>query len=243
MKVLSPINFSLGLMLFVAGILLGTLLVGVLVWADIEAVFYGLPHLTNNTFDGLDCPPLMTRTETANLLVTVHNETDRPIAPLIRVEISTPSLMESDREKSPVVEPGQSATLKWPVSEDNIDLDFFIFAKAFRYPDYKTRLAEATCGIFVLDIPFVNGNTLLALWLATSIGGTLAGLWMIEKREVLIDKQTNTLAGLRLIAIVMLIGALTGIQGAWVPGIMLLVVLALLVIALVYFSLSHENPA
>jgi len=232
-------NKSVGFLLFAAGILLSVLLVGGLIWSDVEAVFYGLPHLTNDTFNGLYCPPLMTRSETANLRVTVRNETDRPIAPLIRVEMSAPGVMSSSREKTPVMEPGQSATLEWPVSDENIDLNFFIFAKAFRYPDYRTRLAEDTCGILVLDVPFINGNTLLALWLGVSIVSTLAGLWILEKHDTVVIHRSNMLAGFRAVAVAALLGVILGIQGAWFPGIAVLVVITLLIIVLLYFSFAH----
>lgn len=228
-----------GFLLFAAGILFGVLLVGGLIWSDVEAVFYGLPHLTNDTFNGLYCPPLMTRSETANLRVTVRNETDRPIAPLVRVEISAPGVMSSSREKTSVMEPGQSATLEWPVSEENIDLNFFIFAKAFRYPDYRTRLAEDTCGILVLNVPFINGSTLLALWLGVSILGTLAGLWILEKHDTVVVHRAGMLAGFRTLAIAVLIGVIMGIQGAWFPGIAVLVMITLLIIVLLYFSFVH----
>lgn len=232
-------NHIVGLLLFSAGILLGSLLAGGLVWSDLEAVFYGLPHLTNDTFGGLYCPPLMTRSETANLQVTVRNDTDRPISPLIRVEISAPGLMSSSREKVPVMQPGESATLEFPVSEENIDLNFFIFAKAFRYPDYRTRLAEDTCGILVLDVPFVTGDALLALWLGLSILGAIAGLWILEKHENIVIHRASMLAGFRAMAIAMLIGVILAIQGAWFPGIAVLVVMTLFMIVLLYFSFAH----
>lgn len=232
-------NHIVGLLLFSAGILLGSLLAGGLVWSDLEAVFYGLPHLTNDTFGGLYCPPLMTRSETATLQVTVGNDTDRPISPLIRVEISAPGLMSSSREKAPVMQPGERTTLDFPVSEENIDLNFFIFAKAFRYPDYRTRLAEDTCGILVLDVPLVTGGVLLALWLGLSILGVMAGLWILEKHESIVIHRASMLAGFRAMAIAMLIGVILSIQGAWLPGIAVLVVMTLFMIALLYFSFAH----
>lgn len=232
-------NKMVGFLLFAAGILLSVLLVGGLIWSDVEAVFYGLPHLTSDTFNGLYCPPLMTRSETANLRVTVRNETDRPIAPLIRVDISAPGVLSSSREKAPVMEPGQSATLEWPVSEENIDLNFFIFAKAFRYPDYRTRLAEDTCGILVLNVPFINGSTLLAIWLGLSILSTLAGLWILDKHDTIVVHRANMLAGFRTVAIAVFIGVFMGLQGAWFPGIAVLVFIVLLIIVLSYFSFVH----
>lgn len=233
----SPSSF--GYLLLIAGILLAVLLAAGLVWADIEAVFYGLPTLTNETFGGLSCPPLMTRSGTANLRVTVRNETDRPIAPLVRVEISGPALMTSSREKTPTLSPGESVTLEWPVSEANVDLNFFIFAKAFRYPEYRTRLAEDTCGILVLNVPFLNGSALLALWLGGSILLMLTGMRRLEQLPGATSKQTSLRRGLRLAAVFALAAVLFGVRGDWPSGLLMLVVLVLLGLVLLYFWLSH----
>lgn len=230
---------AVGLLLFSAGILLGALLAGGLVWADLEAVFYGLPHLTNETFGGLSCPPLMTRSETASLRVTVRNDADRPIAPLVRVELSAPGFLPSTREKTPLIQPGERVILDFPVSEENIDLEFFIFAKAFRYPDYQTQLAEDTCGILVLDVPFLNGGTLLALWLGLSLSCTLAGLWILEKQESIVTHRASMLVGLRGMSVALLLGMILAIREAWLPGIAMLVIMLLFVIVLLYLLFAY----
>ncbi|PWH15471.1 MAG: hypothetical protein DDG60_05720 [Anaerolineae bacterium] len=220
------------------GLLLAALLAGGLIWSDIEAVFYGLPTLTNERFGGLSCPPLMTRSETANLYVTVRNQTDRAISPLIRVEISGPALMTSDREKTPILQPGESTTLAWPLSSANIDLGFFIFAKAFRYPEYRTSLAEDTCGILVVNFPLLDGNALLALWLAISIAGLLVGFGLLEKQASISSRNTALRRGLRMAAIVTLVAVLFGLRGDWVLGLLMFVILVLLMAVLLYFWLT-----
>ncbi|MCS6993466.1 MAG: hypothetical protein NZP74_06495 [Anaerolineales bacterium] len=235
----TPSSFLNGYLLSVAGILLAVFLAGGLVWSDIEAVFYGFPTLTNEPFGGLSCPPLMTRSETASLRVTVGNQTDRPISPLIRVEISGPGLLTSQREKTPTIQPGKSVTLEWPLSEENIDLERFIFAKAFRYPDYRTRLAEDTCGILVVNVPLPNGTTLLALWLGTSILLTLGGMWLLEQQPPHSGKPISLRRGLRLAAVFALAAVLFGLRGDWPLGLLMLVVLTLLAIVLIYFWLTH----
>jgi len=231
----SPFTNLFGISVFAVGILLGVLLAGGLIWSDVEAVFYGLTRLTNESFDGLACPTLMTRSETANLQVTVRNETELPIISLVRVEISTPGVAFADRVQLSI-EPGQSATLEWPVSAENVDLGWFIFAKAYRYPAYQTPLAEATCGILVLDVPGLNGKSLLAVWLGASILCTLAGLWKLENAGQL---KNTILVALRLMTVVVLLAVLFGLLGIWPPGILMLVIVVLLITVLLFLSISH----
>lgn len=217
----------LGVTLFAAGILAGTLLFGGLVWADLEAVFYGLTHLTNETFGGLSCPPLMTRSETAELTVTVKNTLDSPVSPVVRVEISTRGVLFTEKKQFDLA-PGESRKLAWPVSAVNIDMNRFIFAKAYRYPDYTTSLVEDTCGILVVDAPLANGSALLAIWSGASMLSILAGLWLLEPRAEFPAARINLTSARRALAVAVFIGIILGIQGAWLPGILALVVVILL---------------
>jgi hypothetical protein len=232
-------NRLAGVLLFATGILLGTVLFGGLVWSDIEATFYGLPHYTNEAFDGLSCPPLMTHSETASLQATIRNDTDLAINPTVRVDISTPGVAYSDRVKVDL-EPGQSKTVEWPVSSENIDLKFFIFARVYRYSDYKTSFAEATCGILVLNIPFINGKGLFALWLGASLICTLAGLWMMKPAQGVPEQRASIPAAMRALTVTMLIGLIFGIQGAWLPGILALVVVVVLSTSIIYLSIPRR---
>jgi hypothetical protein len=237
-KASQPKKFT-GAILFVVGILLGALLLGGLVWSDFEVMFYGLPQLTNNRLAGFSCPPLMTRNETASLRATIRNETDRPIAPVVRVEISTAGLPQSERSKVPL-EPGESINLTWPISSQNIDLNWFVFAKVYRYPAYQTKLAEATCGILVVNVPFLKGGALLALWLGASLICTLTGLWMLEPRHVVPNQKVSIAMLRRILALAMLIGLIFGLQGLWGPGVFALVVIISLMTSMLFLFLAEN---
>jgi hypothetical protein len=72
-----------------------------------------------------------------------------------------------------------------------------------------------------------------------SIVSTLAGLWILEKHDTVVIHRSNMLAGFRAVAVAALFGVILGIQGAWFPGIAVLVVITLLIIVLLYFSFAH----
>ena len=100
----------LGMLVFTAGILSGTLLTGGLTWAGLEAALYGFPRYTDERLDGLSCPPLMTRGETSIVHVTLRNPSDRVVTPIIRVDLSAPGLFESSKTQVSVA-PGGSRQL------------------------------------------------------------------------------------------------------------------------------------
>ena len=76
MKTPSSTKRILGALIFAVGVLSSTLLTGALTWAGLEATLYGFERYTPNHFDGLSCPPLMTRAESGLIHVAVNNPTD-----------------------------------------------------------------------------------------------------------------------------------------------------------------------
>lgn len=168
-----------GILIFVLGILLGTGLAGINVWESVEADSYGFTRLSNEHLDGLTCPHLLTRSEIGTIRLAVNNFTKQKINPIIRIDMSTPSVPSSERIQLSI-EPGQTEHLKRTVSAENIDLHYFIFVQVYRYPTYGVSLAQASCGILVLDTPLIGGGVLYALWFAASLIGIIAGLWLWE---------------------------------------------------------------
>jgi len=218
----------LGILLFAAGILSSALLTGGLTWAELEAAVYGFPHYTSERFDGLSCPPLMMRGETSIVRVTVHNPSDRVITPIIRVDLSAPGLFESSKTQV-TVDPGGSEQLAWAVSDANIDLRYFIFAKVNRSPSYPLPTAEAICGTLVLDIPFLNGMQLLILWLALCLVCIPLGLgvwrWGLGRAH-----RTPGIA--TALTIVSLSGLIAALNGVWILGGLFFVGIVLLALGL-----------
>ena len=140
------------LLSYMIGATIGLLLLGISAWADMEATFYGFDRLANAGLGGFQCPILMTRQETQSISLNISNPTDRRISPSVRTQISTPALPEQVTETI-VLEPGQSQRLEWAVGPENIDLGRFIFAKTLLYSSHPLPSEEATCGIFILDLP------------------------------------------------------------------------------------------
>jgi len=222
------IRIILGKLLFATGILASTLLAGGLTWAGLEAAFYGFPRYTNERFDGLVCPPLMTRGETGLVRVTVRNPSAREISPIITLNISAPGLPETKKAQV-VVAAGQEQHLAWILAPANIDRRYFIFVKANRSPSHPLPNAEATCGTLVLDVPIMHGNQVLGLWLALSLIPTPLGLWVWRSG---LDHAQRTPGIATALAVASLGGLIASLNGAWVPGVLFLVVIVLLTVGL-----------
>lgn len=213
-----------GALIFGIGVLSSTLLTGGLTWAGLEATLYGFPRYTTERFDGLSCPLLMTRSETAVLRVHVNNLSDKVISPIMTIDISTPALPDT-KQVQITVQPGETKSLEWAVSPENIDRYHFIFAKANRSPSYPLPTAEALCGILVLDVPALNGTQILSIWLALSLASIPLGLWMWSPR-------LDTPGIMKALAIAALGGLLVSLLGIWMLGVMFLIVIVIMALTL-----------
>jgi hypothetical protein len=233
MKNISSRYRIFGVVLFSAGILLAFTLTAALTWASLEADFYGFDRYTNARFDGLSCPLLMTPFEKGSVIMYVNNPSTTEINPIIRIDISTTAVVTSESTQL-VIQPGETRRFEQPVSAHNIDLDYFIFAKAFRYPSYPLDSVEATCGILMLNVPFLTGGQIFAAWLALSLLFTCLGLWIWLARA---SYQISSAASnaLRALAVITMCGLFVSIKGIWVLGVISLALTILLVVAFLRF--------
>jgi hypothetical protein len=226
---------TFGIFIFAIGILLSTLLAALLTWANYEAAFYGFQLLPGEHFDGLSCPPLMTRHETGTVRVQISNPSQKPIDPVVRIDVSTREVPDS-REEKVVVAPGERRVLEQPVTAQNIDLGFFIFAKAFRYPAYPLSNADATCGIFILDVPLLTGAQLFNLWLGLALVLTPLGLWMWSS-SLRPEGAGRMINAAKALAVIVMANLFLAVQAIWLLAILSLALSLLVFIAMLRFAI------
>jgi len=234
MKIRKKTAYILGIVLYVIGLVLILFIAGSTFMSDIEAVVYGFDDLSQGRFSTLRCPPVLNRDETGTLRATFSNPLDRAIQPIVRADLSTRILAQSTRTQISL-EPGQSQTLEWQVDQTNVDLGSFIFAKVYIYAVYPLPLREATCGIFVINLPYLTGVQWLSLALVLGLACLGGGL-------ILLARETHPLTGRpreRLYALVALVifvvaAVVCGLLGWWVLGGILLIICILLMAVMLY---------
>jgi len=223
---------------YLIGLAAGFFLILVSTWADMEASVYGFPRQAHAGLKGFSCPILMTRRETGRIAFTISNTTDGKISPFIKFMASTPVMLEEHSEDFDLA-PGESRALEWQVDSENIDLGQFIFAKVLVISAYPLPTQEASCGIFVLNLP-VSGRTTLWLLIATSLIGMGWGLYaMSMSRRAAGARLAKYLPALAFLSIAILLGFIFVFAGAWVQSTLTLAVILLLsVILLVSFLMA-----
>lgn len=190
-------------------------------WADYESTSYGFAKMAKNPFDGLSCPILMAPGETQTVKIKLMNTTERKLTPSIKTEVSTSLTPDTELEFFEL-EPGKSLQTERTIGPENIDLGYFIFAKALVYSSYPLPDQENTCGVFIL--PFgENGAMILIVGTMISLLCLVTGYLLIQKHGL----AKNRVRPLLFIAGFTLVFMLLGYLGWWLPATLMLVLVIL----------------
>ena len=225
---------ALGLTCFTVGLLVGMFIVTTTAWADMEANFYGFSRFYVGNLKTLSCPAYLNRGETGKIAVKLHNATDKAIRPVVLVRLSTP--LVNDEIKEPVeLAAGETQRVTFPISARNVDLGFFIFAHVVTYPEYKTPMSEAMCGVFVLNLPFLTGQQIYFGLLAACLVCLGFGLWLWDtSRMPEISRLPQVRMAIRFLVVVVLVGLVSSAMGAWLLGVLALILVVMTMSSILY---------
>lgn len=166
-----------GAVLFVFGALLGAVVAGLSVWANTETAFYGFPHFTINHLPSLKCPHFMAMDETAEVRATIVNTNDYPSTMGVRSWVSVPLAWELKTEHKRL-NPGEVWRWKRTIGPENRELRHFIFASVYTFGGYPIPEKQGMCGVYVLPIKGVRGETVMWVAIAMSLLALAVGWWL-----------------------------------------------------------------
>ena len=208
------------------------------IWPDLESTVYGFTGVGDASLATLHCPDLLAAYETGAITARVKNRVEQPRSMFAEIEISGPGAFRTDRQELKLAA-GESGSLSWTISRQDIDLGNFIFASVYVYANYPDPSRIGRCGAWVVHSP-IPGAWLLALLIALSAGLVLLGLAQWERSfRPLIGKPRDLLYGFTFVAIFAMLAIFFGIQGAWMIGIICLVVVVLGASAVAVFAVNR----
>jgi hypothetical protein len=228
--------------LFVYGIgfIFGLLVAIGAIWPDLEASLFD----TSISLQGqtpLRCPVFLTPAdgsgEVRATIVNPSREQSARVPVRARISDGYVTLMREVNVTVPL-EPRERRTLTYEIYEDDVAYGRFIFVRvlAFRNPPYPG--AQATCGVWWLNIPLFTGGQALGLLLLISLGslGYSNYIWQryssVSPRSLELGQFLLVMTGLIVLAI------FAGLMGWWLIGV---VALALITLILAMFGLVIEH--
>jgi hypothetical protein len=229
--------------IFAVGIILGTALSGIVVWGDLEASLFDASIRGDATLTTLRCPVMMTAKEIGTASATFENPLERPVTFTIRAHISRGyvTLMREINSKLSLA-PGETQTLEWTVTPDDAAYGRLILLRVRLSAKYPLPARDASCGILVVDLPYLSGNQVTAFTLAASLLSMVVGasLWVATNRPLRgLPRQVTRAMGV--LAGSVLLAMLLGLLGNWLLGALLLVITLLLGFTIIGYFVNRSG--
>lgn len=237
MKLNSQRIFSL--VLYGAGVLIGIVFFGLATWGDLEASLFSSGITADDNLSTMTCPIVMTTSETGQVKAVIENKLDRTINAAVRSQISF-GLVTFKREDTIQIqlEPGEKQTVSWNVTPEDAVWNRVIFARIYEFANYPEKSKGGSCGILVVNLPFIKGNLIVALATILSALGILSGLFIWQRiHQPLQGRTMDVMRAMALLGIIVGGGFLSAFLGAWFLGLLALL-LALILVGSVIANLS-----
>ena len=211
-------RFWLGILLFFAGVFIGLLLSGGILWGEVESSLR-TAFLSDEDLH-VKCPLMLSPAESGIISAVIVNSTDEEIKPVLSAEISHNNGFRIVRQTLSLA-PRETQTFQWTVDSSDMIFNRLILVNISlaRYRDNLSQLG--TCGIIFFSLFGLTGAQSFGLAFAGSIISIIAGgaLWMRDRRP-LNELDTNISRINSLLAGAMFISLLSSILRWW--GLILL---------------------
>lgn len=220
----------LSILLFGAGVVIGLVFSVFQIWGDIEASLFD-PNLMGDAALDLHCPMVLTANETGTVYATFTNEATWDINLIVQADISE-KYLDMFRHERVILKlaPGQSQEVRWTVSAADKVYGRFVFVKAANIRQMPNPGRIATCGIVVVNLPFLTGTGVVILAIGLTAILVMAGiiLWYRSNRP-LVGKGRDVMRAMSWLGGMVGAAILSGIFGAWLPGVLVCVISVLLI--------------
>jgi len=222
---------KLPLIIFVFGFLVGLALAVVVIWADLEASLFNPTILADDPLNGLRCPLFMTTGETRQISASVKNDRDRPLTVTLRGHFTAGAvtlIQEVDSQET--LEAGETRWVSWPVSSEDAAFDRLILARISTLRAFGEPPRQGSCGVVVLDWPFVPGWLISAFILTLSLASMGGGAYWHFRQRKPVGAARRTAVSLAVLAFVVIFGVIAGVMGWWLAGLGMLIIMFLLLV-------------
>jgi len=216
--------------LFSLSAVIGTALMFIAVWGDIEATMFDATYNGEKNLGTLSCPVLITPKDTGEFSAKITNPIDRTVKTSLRVHVSSGflTMMREENEKFELA-PDESRKLAWTVDPDEAAYGKMVLVRVFLFPNHPIPSKDATCGIFVVDLPLFTGKQITIASTVLSSVGMIAGtsLWAANNQP-LTKKKREALRAFSILSGAIIVGTIASIMGWWLIGSIGIVVTVLM---------------
>lgn len=234
----SPSTFKKVFLLIVilVGVLLGTAVVGIATWGDMETVLVFPVSTADKDLSNLKCPILISRKETGLVSFTIKNASTYTVTPQASITLSQGSTIITENfSTKPTVLPGTNQVVAWEVNATEAAYhESLILVQVFVTRSYPLPSRSGTCGIMVMDLGPFTGKTVIVGALSLSLAAMLLGtfFWIRSHRQAPGNRDT-LIGGLIVLEVIVLVGIIASLLALWMVGLISFLISVLLMVILI----------
>jgi hypothetical protein len=236
MKSQSPIRKILILIILLFGVLLGIALVGIATWGDMETVLFYPASTADKDLSNLQCPIVISKTETGLVSVNIKNSSTYTVTPIIRFTVSQGSTIFTEGfTNQPSIPPNSTQKIFWQVTSNEAAYhESLILVQVFVNRSYPLPSRSNTCGITVMNLGPLTGKTVVIGSLCLSLATMLLGssLWIRSHKTIPGHRDTLS-GGLIALELIIFIGILASLFALWMVGLISFLLSVLMIVVLI----------
>ena len=238
MKPRTLITSFFSLLLFLAGILLETLISAAVLWGVLEARSY----ISSSVSYGLSlkCPHALSFEETGTISAFVINTQNQNVQPMVTMEISRNDGSQQVSQTLTLA-PHESKAVKWNVDASDISFGRLILVSVLQGKDGDLSAQQGYCGILLLNLFGMKGQEAFILLCLTSFALLIFGavIWL-HGHLPLNARDENIARAFGSLAVLATLGLFTALARWW--GLIIILDVLTLILMIVIFTDVLFNP-
>ncbi len=211
---------------------------GVGFWGDFQdALEFNHEQATQANLVNIRCPIFLAPGEDGTLSATFRNPHANKADISVKAVVSESDYVNYRAVKGGLtIDPGDKQDFRWQVTGKDVIANNFILSRIFLMNQYNSPYPArtASCGIFVLSLFGLKGNTLVALMVAASFIGMVVGSFLLFRKHTPARESFPRIEyGRYGVAGTLIISMASNLLGWWIVAGLVLLLAALLTIILI----------
>lgn len=157
------------------------------VWGELEATFFNAALRSEDPLKTLSCPAVITSHETAAVTGTFYNPYDKSANMEIRTYVTDGFVtLMNEYITTFTLDPGNTNIVEIPIIAEDAAYERVIMVRMHQMKRIPFPYQNASCGIVVVNFPFLTGSQFIIMILSLGTLLTIGGitLWAVNSKPI-----------------------------------------------------------
>lgn len=214
------------------------------IWGDFEALSFNSTIRTDKTLSTLKCPVVITSKQNSTVSASFYNLADKSVDMEIRTYVTDGYVILMKQYISKFTfAPDESITISVPITPDDAAYERVVMVRMQQMSRRPFPSRSASCGIVVVNVPFLSGTQFVSLIISLGFIMTVGGITLYAFNARPINEyHLRVIRSLVYFTILSFLLTLTGMLGLWLLGLIIIILWIVMGIGIVaYFALIPKK--